>query len=130
MNINYATDTMALILRLERRKLNPLIKSIFKKAEDSVLSLCIPAMVMAEIGYLSEKKRIETSLEEVFKYIKKHKMISVEPITGQVIEKTFIIEDIPELHDRIIAATAIVKKAILITNDPVISVSEYLEVVW
>jgi predicted nucleic acid-binding protein len=42
----------------------------------------------------------------------------------------FEISDIPELHDRIIAATAIHRNAPLITNDPVIAASKFLKTLW
>jgi len=46
------------------------------------------------------------------------------------IEKAFEINDIPELHDRIIAGTALKTGVRLITNDPVISSSKFVEVIW
>ena len=55
MNDSYVTDTMAVILRLERRKLGQRIKNIFEKSETGQITLFIPAMVLAEIGYLSER---------------------------------------------------------------------------
>ncbi len=130
MKNNFAADTMALVLRLERRKLSSVVKSLFKQAEDSEISLWIPAMVLAEEGYLSEKRRIETTLADVKEYVAKYKQIKIAPVTEQVIEQTFLIDDIPELHDRIIAATAIAKKATLITNDPIITASQHLDVIW
>ncbi len=44
--------------------------------------------------------------------------------------KAFEIDDIPELHDRIIAGTTLVKGFALITNDPIISSSRFVEVIW
>lgn len=55
MKGSYVLDTMALILYLEKRKLSDNVKMIFKDAESKILDLYIPAMVLAEIGYLSEK---------------------------------------------------------------------------
>jgi len=57
VNSEYVVDTMALVLRLERRKLGRKIKTIFEKAEMGRMSLFIPAMVLAEIGYLSERNK-------------------------------------------------------------------------
>jgi predicted nucleic acid-binding protein len=68
----FVTDTMALILRLERRKLSQKIKAIFENAESGKGKLIIPVMVLAEIGYLSEKERIETNLNEVKDYSLKY----------------------------------------------------------
>lgn len=127
---SFVTDTMALILRLEKRKLSPKVRAIFERAENEELEITIPAMVLAEVGYLSEKGKIETNLDEVKKYYKRHKSIIIEPITVEIIEKAFEIYDIPELHDRIIAGTALKKKSELITNDPIISNSRFIKVVW
>jgi predicted nucleic acid-binding protein len=38
--------------------------------------------------------------------------------------------DIPELHDRIIAGTALKAGAKLITNDPIIARSKFVENIW
>ena len=51
-------------------------------------------------------------------------------MTEEVIEKTFEIDDITELHDRIIAGTALKAGVELITNDPIISRSRFIKVIW
>ncbi len=66
-------------------------------------------MVLAEIGYLSERKRIDTNLQEVKDYCKKYSSVHIEAIIEEIIHKSFEIDDIPELHDRIIAGTAYTK---------------------
>ena len=130
MNNSYVTDTMAVILRLEKRRSNQKVKSIFESVEKEKTKLLIPAMVLAEIGYLSERNKIDTSLQEVQEYCKKYPTVQIEPITAEVIHKTFEINDIPELHDRIIAGTAYLKNLELITNDPLIIDSKYISTVW
>ena len=70
------------------------------------------------------------SLNDFKKYRSEHKSIAVEPMTEEVIEKTFEIDDIPELHDRIIAGTALRAGVELITNDPIISRSRFIKVIW
>jgi predicted nucleic acid-binding protein len=62
---SFAADTMALILRLERRKLGQKAKGIFISAEKAEVGLIIPAMVLIELCYLSEKKRIESRLRNL-----------------------------------------------------------------
>ena len=130
MSNSYVADTMALELRLERRRLPQEVKAVFEEAENDNAGIIIPAMVLAEIGYLSERRRIETSLTEVKSYCSDHKLTKVEPITELIIEKSFQIDDIPELHDRIIAGTAYSMEMQLLTNDPTISKSKYISVVW
>ncbi len=130
MKHNYVTDTMALILRLEKRKSSHTVRAIFDDVEKGKIDLMIPAMVLAEIGYLSEKNKIDTDLPEVQNYCKKFPTVHIEPITAEVIYRTFEIDDIPELHDRIIAGTALLKNLELITNDPIIIDSKYVTTVW
>ncbi len=45
-------------------------------------------------------------------------------------KNSFVIDDIPELHDRIIAGTALMKELELITNDTIISHSGFVKVLW
>ena len=52
----YVADTMAFILRLERRKMPQKVKEIFNQAENGRNQILVPAIVFAELGYLAEKK--------------------------------------------------------------------------
>ncbi len=106
MNDSYITDTMALVLRLERRKMGSEAKAIYEDAEKGNVKVIIPVMVLAEIGYLSEKNKIDTNLNEIKDYCQKYPDFQTDPITDEIIFKSFEIDDIPELHDRIIAGTA------------------------
>ena len=130
MNDSYATDTMALILRLETRKSSRKVKTIFSNVEKGKIQLLIPAMVLAEIGYLSERNKIDTNLQEVNNYCTKYPTVKIEPISADIILKSFEIDDIPELHDRIIAGTAFHKNIELITNDSLINKSKHISTVW
>lgn len=130
MNDSYATDTMALILRLETRKSSRKVKTIFENVEKGKIQLLIPAMVLAEIGYLSERNKIDTNLQEVNNYYTKYPTVKIEPISADIIMKSFEIDDIPELHDRIIAGTAFYNNIELITNDSLITNSKHISTVW
>ena len=127
---SYRDQDMAVVLRLEKRRVSVPVKEVFVRAEVGHVELFIPAMVLAEIGYLSEKKRIDTSLETAMSYAERCDTISMGPITAQIVVRAFEISDIPELHDRIIAAIAIHRNALLITNDPVIAASKFLKTLW
>lgn len=130
MKNNYVTDTMALVLRLERRKMGRKARAIYGEAESGKGSILIPAMVLAEIGYLSERHKIETNLTEVDIYCRNYPSVKVTLITEEIIHASFEIDDIPELHDRIIAGTAGVMKLVIITNDPMMVSSKYVSTVW
>ena len=121
MKTAVTTDTMALVLRLERRRLPQSIRLIFTEAEDGRRRLYIPVMVLAEIGYLSERKRIDVTLDDVNTYCSTHPIIEESPLMQAIITYSFGIDDIPELHDRLIAGTASYRQLPLMTDDPVIS---------
>ncbi len=121
---------MAIILRLEKRKLPGKVKEIFKEAENNQCEIIIPAMVFAEIAYLSERGRIETNLEEVKSYLNKHISISECPLNLETIVTAFDIDDIPELHDKLISASAMHHNLKILTNDPDIQKSKYVKAIW
>lgn len=123
----YIADTMAVILHLEQRKMPIKTRQKFRSAEMGDAEIMIPAMVFAEIGYLSEKGKIDISLPEVEKYLYEFSGISELPMTLATIIAIFRIFDIPELHDRIIAAHAVVNNVPIITNDPAILSSAHVK---
>ncbi len=126
----YVSDTMALVLYLERRKMPEKAKGLFQKADIGEIHIHIPSMVIAEIGYLSSKGRIELSIEKIEKYLLDNNRYSVYSQSLEVVKSAFEIHDVPELHDRLIAGTAKLIKAKVITNDPKIESSIYVETVW
>jgi len=104
-------------------------KDIFIKAERKEVELHIPAMVLAEIGCLSEKKKIEVTLSETISYLTKYN-IPVHAIDVELLRNAFEINDIPELHDRLIAASGKVHGYPIITNDPEIIASKFVSTIW
>lgn len=87
---------MALVLRLEKRKMPEKVKDTFVQAEKGESEIVIPAMVFAELAYLSERKRIDTTLAEVKKYLDKYPNVTECPMTVSTITKAFEIDDVPE----------------------------------
>ena len=124
------TDTMAVVLRLEKRKLGKIAKSLFESAERNETSIYIPSVVFAEILYLYEKDRIKTSLQNVEDYLKHYPHIKESSLNFSVIQSSAKINDIRELHDRLIAGTALSLNLPIITNDPVIEASAFVQTVW
>jgi len=126
----YISDTMALILRLENRKMPKKVKEKFKQAEKGQTEIAVPAIVFAELAYLSERERIDTTLAEVRKYLDKYPTITECAMTISTVEQAFKIDDIPELHDRLIAAAGKELGVPILTNDPDILDSKHVEVIW
>ena len=126
----FVTDTMGLVLRIERRRLGPIARAIFDAVESGSATVYIPALVFAEILYLSEKQRISVSLREVTAHLEQFPSYKESPMSLAVIQSAAEITDIPELHDRLIAGTARSLDLNLITNDPIIQASAFVRTVW
>ena len=126
----FVTDTIGLVLRIEQRQLSEKVTSIFDSVESGSTIVYIPAIVFAEILYLSEKQRIHTSIDKIEDYLKKYPNCKEYSLNFAVIQSAAEITDIPELHDRLIAATARHLDRELITNDSVIQASAFARVVW
>jgi len=108
----------------------PKIKEIYNPAVAGKNQIIFSAVSLMEIGYLFEKKRIDTSISSIIKLAQKNKNFVIQSLDAMTVEEAFKIKTIPELHDRLITATASVLSAELITNDPIIHQSGYVKVIW
>lgn len=126
----YVTDTVGLVLYLEKRRLGSDAQQIFDATENGKTIVHIPSMVVAEILYLSEKSRISLTVQDVKLHLKTFPYFRECPMTHAIIETAEKINDIPELHDRLIAATAKHLNLELLTNDTKIQSSAFVNTVW
>lgn len=127
---SYVTDTVALVLRLEQRKLDEQARVLFDTMEAGGVTIYVPAMVFAEILYLQERSRITTSLQDVAAYIERYETCQEYSLTQAVVYAASEIQDVPELHDRLIAVNARALHAALVTNDSKIQASKLVQTVW
>lgn len=126
----YVTDTQALIKFLNGKKvINDIVDSIFRKTDEGENIVVIPSVVLFEIGYLHEKQRIPVSVKDIKNVLEDSVNYREEKLSIDIIESSFEITDIPELHDRLIAGTARYLNLPLITNDPVILASRFVNCV-
>ena len=126
----YVADTVAVVLWLEQRRMGVQAQRIFSAAEAGQLIVHIPALALAEILYLSEKQRIKLTLQDVAALMQRSPHFQEHSMNRNVIEAAAAITDVPELHDRLIAATARLLNVSLVTNDAVIQRSSFVTTVW
>lgn len=126
----YSIDTVGLVLHLEKRRLGAEAQAILQQAETNQATILVPTMVLAEILYLSDKKRIGLTFEQLLDYLDAQTGFVELPLDQLVLRAAHEIKDIPELHDRLIAATARLKAHPLITNDSSIQSSKFVTTVW
>ncbi|GAK50347.1 hypothetical protein U14_01575 [Candidatus Moduliflexus flocculans] len=126
----YVIDTQAFVKFSNGQKvINDKIDMIMKEADAGKHLIILPSVVIFEIGYLHERKRIPLSLKAVREILKNSANYMEERLSLEIIETSFEIQDIPELHDRLIAGIARYLRIPLITNDPVILASRFVECV-
>lgn len=125
---SYVTDTQALVkFMMGQKVINHQCHQAFLSADRGENTIIIPAVVLMEVLYLFEKNRIEIDLIQT-ECLLKSKNYQFEPLSLEILKTASEINDIPELHDRLIAATARYFDAPLITNDQVIQKSRFVKV--
>lgn len=129
--MKYVADTIALVRHLTNsRKMGAKAKEIFRKTDRGEDQIILSGITLMEILYLSEKGRIDVDLIDVTKLITDSDNYLVFPVDASVVLSAQTVEDIPELHDRIIAATAKLLDVPLITHDEIISKSKAVITLW
>ena len=125
----FVTDTQALVMFMMGRKvINDSAHQAFLEADRGDGIIIIPAIVLMEMLYLFEKNRIQVGLLHAEDLLESSNY-QVQPLDLNILKTAAKIDDIPELHDRLIAATAVFLGLPLIMNDPVIQASRYTQIV-
>jgi len=124
----YVTDTQALVkFMMGKKVINTRSHQAFIRADKGEAVIIIPAVVLMEVLYLFEKNRIPVDLLQTEELISS-KNYQFEPLSFEILKTASEITDVPELHDRLITATARYLGLPIITNDPVIIASTFVTV--
>lgn len=130
---NHVTDTHALIWYLtESPRLSNVANQCFEACDRGEIKIYLPSICLVELVYLQERNRIpllfEQKLDEVLKSNQTNLIIAkLDNITVEYMKK--IPRDIvPDMPDRIIAATALQLQLPLISCDS--KISKALNTVW
>jgi len=125
---DYVTDTQALVkFMMGKKVINDKAHQVFLSTDKGECTIIIPAVVLMEVLYLFEKNRISIDLIQTEDLLKS-KNYQLEPLSMEILKTASEITDIPELHDRLIAATARYLDIPIITNDPVIRNSQFVRI--
>ncbi len=127
---NLIADTMAVVLWLEQRRLPPQVRALFQQAGLGQATIYLPGMVFAEILYLHERGRISASLADAIALTSGQANFSEMPLSAKIAAAAARITDIPELHDRLIAATGVSVGMPVISNDPLMHASRWVDAFW
>ncbi|MEZ4661210.1 MAG: type II toxin-antitoxin system VapC family toxin [Caldilineaceae bacterium] len=119
---DYVTDTHALVWYLEDdKRLGPLAIQAYDACEQGEGFVYIPSICLVELIYLQEKGRIPATLKTKFdqQLASGQSIFIIADLTATVVNVVPQISraDVPELPDRVIAATAFSLQLPLITKD-------------
>jgi PIN domain nuclease of toxin-antitoxin system len=123
----FVTDTHSLVWHMtEDSRLSSEVKRIFR--EDYIF---IPCIVLFELVYLIEKKRITVDFDNFLELVSSAENYKIEPLCLPIIKKSREISrgSVADPWDRLIAATSLHLRLPLITRDK--SLKEFgIEVIW
>lgn len=131
----YLADTHALVWYMEDdHRLGQEARAVLEKMNDGSALIFLSLMSLLEMDYLIQKKKISPKLPDLILQEAKpaHSALQIVDI-GLSLYPWFLevpSSVIPELPDRILAATALSLSCPLITKDSVLSRWKKLEVVW
>ncbi|OQY91656.1 MAG: hypothetical protein B6D41_09115 [Chloroflexi bacterium UTCFX4] len=131
----YVTDTHALIWFLARdKRLSQRVAQIFSDAKQGRAFILVPSIVLVELVFLLQRRRVPDSvLRQAFELSEDLGAdIRVIPLDLAVAREvaSFGPAAIPEMADRIVAATARVLQVPVLTADSEIAASKLVEVIW
>ncbi len=121
---------MAVVLWLEKRQLPSRTRHAFQQTVAGQATIFVPGIVFAEVLYLHERGRIQASVADLNRLIEENANFQELPLSGRIARAAVVIADIPELHDRLIAASGAATHLPILTNDPVIQASRWVITLW
>ena len=128
--MEYLADTVAVIRHFsETGKIGKKAFEIIDGIERGEHHCYVSTISLVEILYLSEKRRIDISLEKTLEKIKDSENYSVISLTAQIVKLAESI-DFPEIFDRLIISTAKYLKIPILTSDKKISSANFIETIW
>jgi PIN domain nuclease of toxin-antitoxin system len=129
----YVTDTHSLIWHLAQpRKLSGEIRRVFQEADQGQTQIFVPSIVLIEVIYIGDRQRIPASLvNHLFKIDEAGSAAyQIVPLSKAVAltARDFGPAVIPEMADRIIAATARHLDLPLLSSDATIIASGMVKI--
>jgi PIN domain nuclease of toxin-antitoxin system len=129
--MEYLADTVAIVRHLRNHPaLGSEAARILREADEGVHHVFLSAITLMEVLYLSEAERIDIPLTELVGTVSSGRNYEIVPVDADVILAAVDIDDVPELHDRVIVATARYLGVPILTGDQVIAASRYAQTLW
>ena len=127
----YIFDTHAVWWYLKRpSQLSATVREMLLNAEAGNGRLIIPAIVVAELHHVTVRANDPITPIELFSLLDSRSWVEVSPLGRPQLEYLHQLPEIPEMHDKLIAAESIIRRAPLLTRDRLIAASPNVETIW
>ena len=127
----YLADTVAIVRHLRGHPaLGREAARILREADQGLHRIYLSAITLMEVLYLSEARRIDLPLGDLVDTVSRSRNYEVVAVDTDVTLAAVGIDDVPELHDRILVATANYLGVPILTGDRVIAASRHVQTVW
>jgi predicted nucleic acid-binding protein len=128
---HYVTGTHSLLWYLyDVPRLGPNARAAFGTVGAGDTTLLIPAIVLAVVVYIIERRRHDMNIGETLERITEADNFHVLPFDLDSARALISLTEIPEMHDRMIVAAARAYGAPLITRDEAIRRAGVVECIW
>lgn len=127
----YVADTHALVWYLGGApSIGASARAAFEAAAGGRDTVVVPAIVVAEMSMLAEKRRAAIDVLRVVEVLDRISGFEVVPLGLSTVLRIRMLDILPDIHDRLIVAEALERGATLITVDQAITASGLVHVVW
>jgi PIN domain nuclease of toxin-antitoxin system len=101
-----------------------------RDADASNHHVYLSAITLMEVLYLAEAKRVDVNLDELIRHVFSSVNYEIVPVNADVVLAAAEVDDVPELHDRIIVGTAKWLGVPILTGDGIIGESSHVKTIW
>lgn len=127
----YAADTHALAWYWSGSdRLSPLAREVLDGAMHSLHEIIVSPLVLAELVIIAEKQRVVFDMTAAITLLKNASGFRFVDLTAEMALRTQQLSALPDIHDRLIVATALEYGATLLTADLAIIASGVVPVAW
>ncbi len=103
---------------------------VLERSERGEFPILVPTIILAELFHIGRKKRISLEFAELLRKIEERGNFIVTDLDFSTIKKLPDVVTLPELHDQIIVATALLYEAAVLTKDGAIRDAGFVATVW
>ena len=129
--MDYVTDTHALVWYLGG---SPLLganaRETFERALADDGQIIVPAICIAELVMLAEKRRVAIDLDAIMRTLRETAGFVLASLSSDVAVEIRTFTQFNDMHDRLIVAETKARDATLITRDEAITSSKIVPIIW